>query len=351
MDIYIGPGKGVVTGQSISFMDIISNINKQDIIINTNLQNQNFVQKIISIINILGTINKINHNPRKIFLSIKRSLPGILIDYLIIKKFLNNSQNIILHIHGMDIRYKERFFLFKVIFKIIWDHVEKVIILSNKIEKQLYPLKLKKNFIINNYSNKTLDKENINIKIKNFKKPFKVLYLSNLMYSKGVVHLIEALKNKRFENNFELILAGEIIGDEFYSKKKLQRYIDNNKNDRISFLGQLNSTDKWRVLKDSNIFILPSFYKSEFQPISIIEAMAFGCLVISTNHGAILESFGVDSIVTVKKNSQSAIENELIKILKNQDIYLEKIRNAYQLINKDFNRQKNLSLIRDIIEA
>jgi glycosyltransferase involved in cell wall biosynthesis len=64
--------------------------------------------------------------------------------------------------------------------------------------------------------------------------------------------------------------------------------------DRVTFLGWVNSQSRDRVLKNSDIFVLPS-YKEGF-PMAILEAMAWGLPVISTPVG------GIPEMITPQQN-------------------------------------------------
>ena len=49
----------------------------------------------------------------------------------------------------------------------------------------------------------------------------------------------------------------------------------------------MTGAEKWRLFQTSDFFLLPTNYAHEGQPVSIIEAMAHGCVTIATNYRAI----------------------------------------------------------------
>ena len=79
------------------------------------------------------------------------------------------------------------------------------------------------------------------------------------------------------------------------------------------------------LLKWGNIFVLPTFYIMEGQPISILEAMATKNLVVTTNHAGIPDIFK-DKVngYLVKKNSIKSIQDILTYIATNKS-EIEKI--------------------------
>jgi glycosyltransferase involved in cell wall biosynthesis len=198
-------------------------------------------------------------------------------------------------------------------------HFDKGIVLSEKFKINLKPfLKKEKIFVaVNFFEEKFL----LNAKEKNFES-LKICYVSNLMKEKGIFDLINALiifnkKNK----NFKAKIAGQI----FFNKIKTLK--------NIEYLGVVEGAAKRNLLRDSNVFILPTYYKMEGQPISIIEAMASGNLIISTAHAGIPEL--VEDEVNgflVNKKSPEEISDKLFFLANNlcvlKDFSLRNINKA-----------------------
>lgn len=113
-----------------------------------------------------------------------------------------------------------------------------------------------------------------------------MLFLGALIKRKGVLDLLQALKeliDKRIFD-FKLLIAG--AGEEEVELKKY--VIDNNLSKQVEFLGWITKEDKANILKEADILILPSY--NEGLPIAILEAMAYALPVISTNVGSIAEA-------------------------------------------------------------
>ena len=100
----------------------------------------------------------------------------------------------------------------------------------------------------------------------------RIFYLSNLMKEKGIFCLLNALKNLEKNNIiYKAKIAGNI--DQKYSKEILNLFTELK---NAEYIGVVNGDDKKNLLKWGNVFVLPTFYKMEGQPISILEAMATG---------------------------------------------------------------------------
>jgi len=120
-------------------------------------------------------------------------------------------------------------------------------------------------------------------------KQLRVTYLSNLVPGKGFDTFLEAaalLKEQGLEKKFLFNLAGaaptpEIAHqvEEFVRSRKLEN--------SVHILGKIIGKDKDRLFLNSDVFVFPTQYPAEGQPIVIIEALAAGLPVIATARGAI----------------------------------------------------------------
>ena len=126
----------------------------------------------------------------------------------------------------------------------------------------------------------------------------RLLYLSNLIQSKGYEHVLQATAMLRREGalQFELVFAGRFMrsaDDEVAlspaeaERQLLARIEAEGLADVVRYAGPVSGEEKWRLLEASDFLLLPTNYRHEGQPVSIIEAMAHGCVVIATDFRAI----------------------------------------------------------------
>jgi glycosyltransferase involved in cell wall biosynthesis len=107
------------------------------------------------------------------------------------------------------------------------------------------------------------------------------------MATKGVFLVLEAFKILQGENkNIHLHIAGAVLGDDELSSQQTEKALQGflKSMDGVSFHGTVTGSNKVALLNKSAVFLLPSYYKSEAVPLSIIEAMASGCGVICSKH-------------------------------------------------------------------
>ena len=97
----------------------------------------------------------------------------------------------------------------------------------------------------------------------------------------------------------ELKFSATLVGAESpeLSYKEVKKYITNKKGDKfINLIGPLYGNEKKKILKNSDVFIFPTYYANEAFPIVILEAMESGLPIITTSEG------GIPDLVTDKQN-------------------------------------------------
>lgn len=124
-----------------------------------------------------------------------------------------------------------------------------------------------------------------------------ILYLSTLMVSKGILDVLRALPDvlARFPGA-KLKAAGAwtsdpetgVTADEAHRVAD-QLVSEGGLADAVDFLGPVGPAVRDRLLEQGDVFVLPTTWP-EAQPLSILEAMAAGCVVIATAQGAIAET-------------------------------------------------------------
>ncbi|MBM4399494.1 MAG: glycosyltransferase [Candidatus Cloacimonetes bacterium] len=157
--------------------------------------------------------------------------------------------------------------------------------------------------------------ERFTVKDKNTE-PRNLVYIGNLIHSKGIHILIIALSVLK-EQNLRYRLS--VIGDGKYKDELVKLTKSLNVESYVTFFGAKSSKDIDRLLPEHDILILPSFVESF--SIVLIEAMAAGLPVIATKCG------GPELIVTeetgslITPNSVNELVDALVNMIKNWDKY------------------------------
>ena len=125
-----------------------------------------------------------------------------------------------------------------------------------------------------------------------------VLYLGGLMEEKGILEFIKAAE---ISSDFNFIVCGK-GGGGIMDKLKMA-----DKKGTLSFRGMTLGKDKDKVFLESGIFVLQTHHPTEGVPLTIIEAMAAGCAVITTQHNGIPETVGEAALYVDKRSSYSLL--------------------------------------------
>lgn len=136
-----------------------------------------------------------------------------------------------------------------------------------------------------------------------------ILYLSNLLVEKGVLVLLDALKNLK-DKGYSFIC--DFVGSETKDINYLRFYQEVQERDLINFAiyhGRKYGKDKSIFYERAEIFVLPSF--NEAFPLVNIEAMEYNLPVISTRVGGIPDEIidGVTGYIIEPKNVISLTES------------------------------------------
>ena len=166
----------------------------------------------------------------------------------------------------------------------------------------------------------------------------RIFYLSNFFTTKGILVLLEALKNlKQQGHNFEARFAGAPgdISLEFLNSKVEEEGLA----DRIEVLGPIYGDGKYAELQKADIFVHPT-YNDAF-PLVILEAMQCGLPVVSTHEG------GIPNIVEheetgflVEHKNAKLLEEKIAVLLKDSELRANMGNNGYARFRDNFTMLK-----------
>lgn len=163
----------------------------------------------------------------------------------------------------------------------------------------------------------------------------RLLYLSNLIVSKGVYVLLDAckiLKDKGIAFTCDFV-GGESkeISREVFEAAVHERGLD----EKVLYLGRKYGDEKVSEYRNSDAFVLPTM--NDCLPLTIIEAMQQAVPTVSTDIGAIADL--VQPMVTgliAATNSPEDLADKLQLLIENKDLRLELGRNALNAYNEKF---------------
>ena len=212
---------------------------------------------------------------------------------------------LVYHLHGKGIeanasKNKINFKLYNWAFKNV-----NVILVSEKLKYDIEFLPLRSIYILPNAIPKIPFISSPNQDIPKENSPIRLLFLSNLIKSKGVFDFIEAvkiLKKQKFN------IRADIVGREA-DIKEYELYLRiSSLEDVLTFHGPLYGDEKNSILKTSDVLIFPTM--KDIWGIVILEAMQFGLTIITTDEGAITDMIEneINGFIVEKNNPQQIAE-------------------------------------------
>ena len=236
---------------------------------------------------------------RNVYLLIAQSSAGFVRDAIMIWSAWLCRGAIVVHLHGgnYDGFYRTRSMLGKFLIRHTLRRVRKIIALSTRL-RSMYafdPALCNRVVVVPNSLPYSIDAR---CRKRTEDQSVKVLYLSNLIQSKGYRDVLDAvaiLKHEtplhveaKFAGRFDTADDDEITMSPHEAEQRFARDIEvNGLQPNACYVGIATGKKKQDLLNESDFFILATNYRHEGQPISIIEAMAHGCVVVATNYRAI----------------------------------------------------------------
>lgn len=329
--LFIAPLPPPITGHSLVSEVLFDSLSKDQNASSVNLSKHSFKEGIngfsrfVEIARILKQISRKRKRADVVYFTISESMAGNLKDiliYLLLGRLLPKTY---IHLHGGSIK-RLLWDKHKSIYKINRSIIRKLagVIISGKSHIPIFEgmIDAPKLYIVPNFASEHIFSNEAQIK-KKFSNttPLRILYMSNLIEKKGYWELAQAYINlsKEMRNEIEIDFAGA-----FDSEDEKEIFINEIRGyPSLKYHGRVTEEEKRELYFNSHVFSLPTSY-FEGQPISILEAYASGCFVITTGQKGILDIFENNKNgFEIKDRSLNSVKSVLEKVLKNKNILLQ----------------------------
>jgi len=182
---------------------------------------------------------------------------------------------------------------------------------------------------------------------------FNIICPANLIDVKGHFYLIKALEYLKENNyNVKLFFAGEGPLREPLSRQVIVSKLEND----ITFLGQLSHDELlyYYTAKNIHCVVLPSLDLGnglhEGIPVSLMEAMAYGKLVISTKTGSIPELLPDFLNVTTDDKDYLKLAKLMIYYISEPSIYKQKCKDLRSLVSGEWSDCQSMDKLLNILK-
>jgi len=275
-------------------------------------------------------------------------------DFLLVGLIKLFRVKLIYHLHNKGVSRNSSSKIVRIFYRNIFRNVD-VILLS----KRLYPDIMQyvpetKIFICPNGicdERNLCMTQNVNSHYKNVRKKsvINILFLSNLLESKGIFILMEALailKQKGIQ--FRCNIAGS-EGD-ITASRLLDRKENLNLSNEVNYLGKLYGEEKHQLYAESDIFVFPTYYPNETFGLVLLEAMSHSLPIISTPEGGIPEVVldGINGFLVSQRNVVQ-LANKLELLIKDDKLRLKMGLAGRRKFEKEFTLERFENKLADIL--
>ncbi|EMM79691.1 glycosyltransferase, group 1 family protein [Leptospira interrogans str. 2006001854] len=328
--LYIAPLPPPINGHSLVSKEFYDSIVSEHNVEVINLRKQSLkegmdsIQRIVEILKVLARTFFKKSKTDAVYFTISESLAGNLKDVLIYMICFNLLPKMYIHLHGGSLK-RLLFDKYPWVFILNRFFIKRVggVILSGDSHLEIFRdyVDRKKISIIPNFAQDYLFLSEKTIRRKfDQPSPIRLLFISNMIPLKGYLILLEgflALKAD-LQKNTCLSLLGDLIpkrNDRFLKKRLKEK--------NIRYHGLIDDAKKKELFEKAHIFCLPTMF-FEGQPISILEAYAAGCAVITTGQSGILDIF-TDQVngFQIRENSPESLTKILSDLLVEQKSLLK----------------------------
>ena len=249
-----------------------------------------------------------------------RYIPFIYLSKLIQKPIL-------LHMHGckFDKFYNSANKLQKLIIRNTFNCSNGIICLSKSWENIYSTISETKTYVVNNTVPQPSSNP-YNIKSKS------ITFMGFVGDRKGIFDLLKAIVNLDVLIDYQLEICGSGEEKKLYNKIK-----EFNLEEHITFHGWIGEKEKDKILRRTNIFILPSY--NEGLPMVLLEAMSYGIPVISTPVGGIPELVEKENGFLIEPGDVNSLHERIQLLFKNLEIRRIMSNSNYNKIKQNFSME------------
>ena len=183
--------------------------------------------------------------------------------------------------------------------------------------------------------------------------PLECLFLSSLTDTKGYPEYLEALEMIGSVDGVPIhaVLCGPIMMDayrkrfETYDEVKVwieQKVASINESDRVQaeWIPGARGSEKKALFEQAQIFVLPTQYPVEAQPLAVIEAMAHGCAIVTTDAGELLSTVNNESAIILSAPTPDSVKQSIISLAEDEQLRLRLSQAALNQFKLKFNRER-----------
>lgn len=361
-NLFVGPSDAFISGQAIAFRMLTEYESRHKIAGSKSVTIHNSAgggafYKLFYMFYFVFKVTKtcISERPSVIYLSISRSLGGFMKDLPIFLLAFFCGSKVCVHLHGSDFKdfYRSTGIFSRWLVDFCYRRVSVAFVLCDGMQSEFEDIP---GISVVTVFNCAQDLSKLNTPV-HAEEQMNILYMSNVIRTKGILELIDAVKLFHSEHGrISLKIAGDFVGDELMTATEIRTVFFEllSGAEFISYEGIVKGSKKDQLFEWANIVALPSYYRTEAQPLVLIEAMSCGRFVLSSafkyipefiadkENGILLTSVTKDNLLVALKDIYSGSANyaqvcennrEYYKNNFTESVHCERILNSIKNLN------------------
>ena len=266
-------------------------------------------------------------------------------DFIVVQMLKSMGCKIIAHYHNKGVSAYQSKWIYNFLYKRFFSNL-KVILLAENLYKDIAKYVKREDVYICPNGIPSSCKEEMEARRNNVIPH--LLFLSNLLISKGVIVLLDALKILKEK---EYTFVCQFIGGETAEINAVQFFEEVNKrelSDLVTYVGRKVREEKEAFFRQADIFVFPTYYET-FGLVNL-EAMEYKLPVISTNEGGIpdIVKDGENGLICEKQNPVS-LADCIAKLLDDEELRVKMGNAGYEKFCREFTLQRFESRMLDIL--
>jgi hypothetical protein len=189
------------------------------------------------------------------------------------------------------------------------------------------------------------------------KRPLRLLFLSSLIDTKGYPEYLEAVRRVSDVEGpeIEAAVCGQFAASEYAERIKdgdaaaawieeKTAVINRSSRSKARWIRGARGAEKAALLREADIFVLPTRYAVEAQPVALLEAMATGCAIVTTRAGEIGTILDEQCAVLLESTDIDGIASAIHSLSMDTERRRKLASSALQRFTESYGLEKHLDL-------